>query len=94
MPRRRFYVGPPWPITLADYDYLCAVGEPDWAWEFLRRNPFYQRDQRLYQLFSERPLWHARGLTADTNAPALPPRRDLGPLLLSSTRASQCSMHR
>lgn len=62
MPRRRFYVGPPWPIAVADYDHLRAVGEPDWAWEFLRRNPLYQRDQRLYQLLSERPVWHARGL--------------------------------
>jgi hypothetical protein len=62
MPRRRFYVGPAWPTKLSDYDYLRAVGDPDWAWEFLRRNPPYQRDHRLYQLFSERPIRHTRGL--------------------------------
>lgn len=62
MSRRRCYVGPHWPIKLHDYDNLRLVGNPDWAWEFLRRNPHYQRDQRLYQLFSERPLHHARGL--------------------------------
>ncbi|MGE0852644.1 MAG: DUF6499 domain-containing protein [Hyphomicrobiaceae bacterium] len=62
MPRRRFYVGPIWPAKLQDYDYLRAAGDPDWAWEFLRRNPLYQRDQRLYQLFSERPFAHTRGL--------------------------------
>ena len=42
MPRRRFYVGPPWPVKIADYDYLRAVAEPDWAWEFLRRNRDYR----------------------------------------------------
>ena len=62
MPRRRFYVGPLWPAKLGDYDYLRRVGDPDWAWEFLRRNPLYQRDQRLYQLFSEKAVRHARGL--------------------------------
>jgi Proteobacterial transcriptional regulator-like domain len=62
MPRRRFYVGPLWPAKLGDYDYLRRVGNPDWAWEFLRRNPLYQRDQRFYQLFSEKAIRHARGL--------------------------------
>lgn len=62
MPRRRFYVGPAWPPKLSNYDYLRAVGDADWAWEFLRRSPLYQRDHRLYQLFSERPVRHIRGL--------------------------------
>ncbi len=39
MPRRRFYVGPDWPTKVNDYDYLRIVGDADWAWEFLRRNP-------------------------------------------------------
>lgn len=62
MPRRRFYVGPIWPAKIGNYDYLVSVGDPDWAWEFLRRNPLYQRDQRLYSLFLEKAVPHARGL--------------------------------
>ena len=46
MPRRRFYVGPHWPTKLNDYQYLRAVGDADWAWEFLRRNPAYQEDYK------------------------------------------------
>jgi len=62
MSRRRFYVGPAWPAKLSDYDCLRAAGEPDWAWEFLRRNPLYQHDQRSYRLFFERVCRHTRGL--------------------------------
>ena len=62
MPRRRFYVGPDWPAQLSDYDYLRVVGDADWAWEYLRRNPAYQRDHRLNRLASEEPIRHSRGL--------------------------------
>ena len=62
MSRRRFYVGPEWPVKLSDYDYLRRVGDADWAWEFLRRNPAYQRDHRLNRLASEQPRRHVRGL--------------------------------
>src|SRR5262245_5173406 len=62
MQRRRFYVGPHWPAKLSDYEHLRAVGDPDWAWEFLRRNPSYQRDHRMSRLASEKPIRHARGL--------------------------------
>jgi hypothetical protein len=62
MPRRRFYVGPDWPTKLGDYEYLRVAGDADWAWEFLRRNPAYQRDHRRYRLATEQPIRHARGL--------------------------------
>jgi hypothetical protein len=62
MPRRRFYVGPDWPTRVSDYDYLRPVGDADWAWEYLRRNPAYQREHRLNRLASEQPVRHARGL--------------------------------
>ncbi|MGE0769373.1 MAG: DUF6499 domain-containing protein [Hyphomicrobiaceae bacterium] len=62
MLRRRFYVGPDWPAKLSDYDYLRLAGNADWAWEYLRRNPAYQRDHRLNSLASERPIRHSRGL--------------------------------
>jgi hypothetical protein len=55
-------VGPDWPTKVNDYDYLRIVGDADWAWEFLRRNPTYQRDHRLNRLASEQPIRHARGL--------------------------------
>jgi hypothetical protein len=62
MPRRRFYVGPDWPTKLTDYEYLRAIGDADWAWEFLQRNPAYQRDHRFNRLASEQPIRHVRGL--------------------------------
>ena len=61
MPRPRFYVGPPWPPKLAQYDYLCHASNSDWAWEFLRRNPRYQCEYKIYQLFTERPIRHTGG---------------------------------
>jgi hypothetical protein len=62
MSRQRFAVGPPWPSPLSAYDYLRTLGNPDWAWEFLRRNPLYQREQRLNRVASERPVRHSRGV--------------------------------
>lgn len=47
MPRMRHYVGPPWPPARGAYDYALALCRSDFAWEFLRRSPTYQRDYRL-----------------------------------------------
>ena len=47
MPRLRHYVGPAWPPDIGDYDYALSLCPSDLAWEFLRRNPDYQRDYRL-----------------------------------------------
>lgn len=47
MPRMRHYVGPPWPPARGAYDYALALCTSDFAWEFLRRSPAYQRDYRL-----------------------------------------------
>ena len=62
MSRRRFYVGPEWPAKVTDYDWLRSVGDADWAWEFLRRNPAYQRDHRLNRTACEKPIRHARDM--------------------------------
>jgi len=62
MPRRRLYAGPEWPAKVSDYDWLRSIGDAEWAWEFLRRNPAYQRDQRLNRVIFERPIRHTRGL--------------------------------
>lgn len=43
----RTVVGPSWPPTLAEYDYVRTLPNTAWAWEFLRRNPDYQRAYRL-----------------------------------------------
>jgi hypothetical protein len=47
MPHLRYYVGPSWPPPITAYDYVLALCPSDLAWEFLRRNPDYQRDYRL-----------------------------------------------
>lgn len=47
MLRTRHHVGPPWPPPTAAYDYALALCPSDFAWEFLRRSPAYQRDYRL-----------------------------------------------
>jgi hypothetical protein len=58
MPRLRHYVGPAWPPDIGAYDYALALCPSDMAWEFLRRNPDYQRDYRL----SRRGSRHIRRL--------------------------------
>jgi hypothetical protein len=58
MPRLRHYVGPSWPPHIGAYDYVLALCPSDLAWEFLRRNPLYQRDYRL----SRRGYGHTRRL--------------------------------
>lgn len=58
MPRLRHYVGPSWPPDIGAYDYALALCPSDLAWEFLRRNPDYQRDYHL----SRRGSRHMRRL--------------------------------
>ena len=41
-------VGPPWPPSLEDYDYLKSLIWRDWAWEGLRRNKSYQAAARAH----------------------------------------------
>ena len=48
------------------YAYCSALTRDQWAWEFLRRNPDYQRDHRVFIA-----IW--RALEADYGAP---PKRD------------------
>ena len=47
MQRLRHYVGPSWPPDIGAYDYALTLCPSELAWEFLRRNPAYQRDYRL-----------------------------------------------
>ena len=51
MPDGRYYVGPPRPPTLQDYDYMRALRHSDWAWEGLRRHPTYQEEARAGMKF-------------------------------------------
>lgn len=53
-------------MTADAYSYCASLTRDQWAWEFLRRNPDYQRD---YQAFIA--IW--RALEADYGAP---PNRD------------------
>jgi hypothetical protein len=64
----RHYVGPPWPLNRAAYAYVLNLCPSDLAWEFLRRNPCYQRDyhltrrgpDRAYRIGGGRSLIHLR----------------------------------
>lgn len=47
MLRTRHHVGPIWPPPAGAYDYALGLCRSDFAWEFLRRSPAYQRDYRL-----------------------------------------------
>lgn len=47
MLRTRHHVGPSWPPRPGAYDYALVLCRSDFAWEFLRRSPAYQRDYRL-----------------------------------------------
>jgi len=40
----RYYVGPPRPPALGDYEYMRTLRQGDWAWEGLRRNPAFQKE--------------------------------------------------
>jgi hypothetical protein len=43
----RFYVDRFWPPAPEAYDYMSTLSKPDWAWEYLRRNPHYQSVARV-----------------------------------------------
>lgn len=45
MSQRRFRM--PWPVSVEQYRYILGLAPCGLAWEFLRRNPDYQRDWRL-----------------------------------------------
>jgi hypothetical protein len=47
MSQASFRVGPQWPPSLEAYEYLRRAAMPEWAWEYLRRNPAYQASARL-----------------------------------------------
>jgi len=55
MPELRHYVGPAWPLNRAAYAYVLNSCPSDLAWEFLRRNPSYQRDYQLSRRGPDRP---------------------------------------
>lgn len=55
MSHTRHYVGPDWPPHIEDYDYVLTLCPSDLAWEFLRRNPDYQRDYNLNRKGTTRP---------------------------------------
>jgi hypothetical protein len=55
MPRLRHYVGPDCPLDPATYAYVLNLCRSDLAWEYLRRDPEYQRDYRLFRRGADRP---------------------------------------
>src|SRR5262245_23896177 len=55
MPELRHYVGPAWPLNRAAFAYVLNLCPSDLAWEFLRRNPSYQRDYQLSRREPDRP---------------------------------------
>jgi hypothetical protein len=40
-------IGPQWPPSVEAYEYLRTANKPEWAWEYLRRNPAYQAAARI-----------------------------------------------
>src|SRR5262245_11994206 len=61
MPEIRHYVGPDWPLNRAAYTHVLNLCPSDLAWEFLRRNPSYQRDYHLSRRGPIRPCRIGRG---------------------------------
>lgn len=61
-------VGPDWPPLPGAYDYVLTLNEQELAWEFLRRNPEYQREAEQHyadqieprRLPSGQLLWRIR----------------------------------
>src|SRR6185295_18101572 len=91
MPRLRHYVGPCWPLDATAYDYVRALCPSDLAWEFLRRNPEYQRDYRLHRRGTERPrqLKSGQWLTRVRRAPALAGKWGVYPFCRSDIAGAQ-----
>jgi Proteobacterial transcriptional regulator-like domain len=101
-----YYVGPSWPPHIADYDYILTLCPSDLAWEFLRRNPGYQRAYRLSRRGWHRPrrlrsghlLSRIRRLTPRAITWGLHPFRRSGPASAQSSSLladkSRCSTPR
>ncbi|WP_442908672.1 transcriptional regulator domain-containing protein [Hyphomicrobium sp. DMF-1] len=60
--RKRFYVGPAWPPHVSAYEYARTLPRTGWGWEFLRRNPVYQRDYKLCRAGCPSFCWHKTGI--------------------------------
>ena len=64
-------VAPTWPLSLGIYDYVLTLNHEELAWEFLRRNPEYQRNFRLSRVRYSKPsrlnsgqlLWQLASMT-------------------------------
>ena len=82
MPRLRHYVGPSWPPDIGAYDYVLALCPSDLAWEFLRRNPDYQRDYHLSRRGSRHMRRLKRRATAHARPALHPALHHLGPASL------------
>lgn len=48
--------------SATDYAYTDDLSDLDWAWEFLRHNPQYQKDYRASRKKAARPISHASGV--------------------------------
>ena len=79
MPRLRHYVGPDWPFELAGYAYLLNLCRSDLAWEYLRRNPEYQRNYRLFPARCRAAATPRQWPISDAAAAPLTAVRALGP---------------
>lgn len=50
-------------VPLADYDYVRDMARSQIAWEYLRRNPDYQRDWRISAPGRPRPIRLTNGVS-------------------------------
>src|SRR5262245_1743835 len=94
MPELRHYVGPDWPLHRAAYAYVLNLCPSDLAWEFLRRNPAYQRDYQLSRRGPDHPCSIGRGrwLTRLRRCPPQYERWGLCPLVDPKCRAPQAAL--
>jgi hypothetical protein len=83
MPELRHYVGPACPLNRAAYAYVLNLCPSDLAWEFLRRNPSYQRDYGLSRRSPDRScrIGPTRWLTRLRRVPPQSYRWGLSPLV-------------
>src|SRR5262245_25525640 len=94
MPEIRHYVGPDWPLQRAAYAYVLTLCPSDLAWEFLRRNPTYQRDYQLNRRGPDHPcsIGRARWLTRLRRYPPQYERWGLCPLIDPKCPAPQAAL--
>ena len=55
--------GTAWERSLEDYAYAVGLDRPDWAWEFLRRNPNYQLQWQTHKHYVPKSCLHPTGAT-------------------------------